>query len=268
MLENELQKIKDEMIKNIEVRDNKLINDEIKHMNDNKNVKENISNDFNKTNYNNNNIDWKNREYKRGSIHYADLSGNQGSEQGNGLEGSRPVIIIQNDIGNKFSPTVIVAVLTSKMTKAKLPIHLELDSNTYGLPKDSVILFEQIRTLDKRRLGNKISQLNSEIMEKVDNAIDISMKNLPAKTYLEKLPKDMRQYIINVLKEIKRKEIQMKEMKKDGFDNSVIKKVHDKKMNILTQFIKYCKIHELDYEKFYILNKGINEEVKSELIAL
>ena len=108
---------------------------------------------------------------KRGELYYADLSPVVGSEQG----GVRPVLVVQNDIGNKFSPTVIAAAVTSKINKAKLPTHIELPSNEYGLNKDSVILLEQIRTLDKRRLKERIGELPSDTMSKVDRAILISL---------------------------------------------------------------------------------------------
>lgn len=108
---------------------------------------------------------------KRGELYYADLSPVVGSEQG----GVRPVLVVQNDVGNKFSPTVIAAAVTSKINKAKLPTHIELPSNEYGLNKDSVILLEQIRTLDKHRLKERIGELPSETMSKVDRAILISL---------------------------------------------------------------------------------------------
>ncbi len=108
---------------------------------------------------------------KRGELYYADLSPVVGSEQG----GVRPVLVVQNDVGNKYSPTVIAAAVTSKINKAKLPTHIELPSNTYGLQKDSVILLEQIRTLDKRRLKERIGELNETTMTRVDNAILISL---------------------------------------------------------------------------------------------
>lgn len=108
---------------------------------------------------------------KRGDIFYADLSPVVGSEQG----GIRPVIIIQNDIGNKYSPTVIVAAITSQINKAKLPTHVEISSEEYGLNKDSVVLLEQIRTLDKRRLKEKIGHMSDEDMKKVDKSILISI---------------------------------------------------------------------------------------------
>ncbi len=108
---------------------------------------------------------------RRGEIYYADLSPVVGSEQG----GVRPVLIVQNDIGNKYSPTVIVAAITSQINKAKLPTHIELSASEYGLPKDSVILLEQIRTIDKKRLREKICTLSSEVMEKVNEALQISL---------------------------------------------------------------------------------------------
>lgn len=108
---------------------------------------------------------------KRGDIFYADLSPVVGSEQG----GIRPVIILQNDVGNKYSPTVIVGAITSQINKAKLPTHVEISSEEYGLNKDSVVLLEQIRTLDKRRLKEKIGHMTDSDMEKVDKALLISI---------------------------------------------------------------------------------------------
>lgn len=107
---------------------------------------------------------------KRGDIFYADLSPVVGSEQG----GIRPVLIVQNDVGNKYSPTVIAAAITSQINKAKLPTHIEISAQEYGLPKDSVILLEQIRTIDKRRLREKVDHLDDELMEKVNEALIIS----------------------------------------------------------------------------------------------
>ena len=108
---------------------------------------------------------------KRGELYYADLSTVVGSEHG----GLRPVLVVQNDVGNKYSPTVIAAAVTSKINKAKLPTHIELPSNSYGLAKDSVILLEQIRTLDKRRLKERIGELSELTMTRVDKAILISL---------------------------------------------------------------------------------------------
>ncbi|AYV69138.1 type II toxin-antitoxin system PemK/MazF family toxin [Niallia circulans] len=108
---------------------------------------------------------------KRGDVYFADLSPVVGSEQG----GVRPVLVIQNDIGNRFSPTVIIAAITAQIQKAKLPTHVEIDAKRYGFERDSVILLEQIRTIDKQRLTDKITHLDEEMMEKVDEALQISL---------------------------------------------------------------------------------------------
>lgn len=128
-----------------------------------------------------NNIDKKNRKIKsernnnnmnikRGDIYYADLSPVVGSEQG----GLRPILIIQNDVGNRHSPTVIAAAITSRMGKTRLPTHIDIHAEDVGLAKDSVILLEQIRTLDKRRLKEKMGHLDEDMMVAVNNAIAVS----------------------------------------------------------------------------------------------
>jgi mRNA interferase MazF len=108
---------------------------------------------------------------KRGDIFFADLSPVVGSEQG----GFRPVLVIQNDIGNRFSPTVIVAAITAQIQKAKLPTHIEIPAERYGLERDSVILLEQIRTIDKQRLTDKITHLDEQMMRMVNEGIQISL---------------------------------------------------------------------------------------------
>ena len=107
---------------------------------------------------------------KRGDIYYADLSPVVGSEQG----GLRPVLIIQNDVGNRYSPTVIAAAITSKMDQTKLPTHIDVYAEKVGLAKNSVILLEQVRTLDKRRLKEKMGHLDDEVMSAVNSAIAVS----------------------------------------------------------------------------------------------
>ena len=109
---------------------------------------------------------------KRGDIYYADLRPVVGSEQG----GVRPVLVIQNDIGNRHSPTVICAAITSKMNKAKLPTHVELDTRRCNMVKDSVILLEQLRTSDKQRLKEKICHIDSDLLERVNQALKISLE--------------------------------------------------------------------------------------------
>ena len=109
---------------------------------------------------------------RRGDVYYADLRPVVGSEQG----GIRPVLIIQNDVGNKHSPTVICAAITSKMNKAKLPTHVELSAKQCDMVKDSVILLEQLRTIDKKRLKEKVCHLDNTILEKIDSALKISLE--------------------------------------------------------------------------------------------
>lgn len=108
---------------------------------------------------------------KRGELYYADLSPVVGSEQG----GIRPVLIVQNNVGNKYSPTIIAAAVTSQLDKAKLPTHIALEAGKYGLPKSSVVLLEQIRTLDKKRLKEKIGELPTGLMSKVNEALLVSL---------------------------------------------------------------------------------------------
>ena len=106
----------------------------------------------------------------RGEVYFAQLSPVQGSEQG----GIRPVLVVQNDVGNRYSPTVIAAAITSRINKAHLPTHIEIDSRDFGLTKESVILLEQIRTIDKKRLREKIGHLDDEKMKSVNEALNIS----------------------------------------------------------------------------------------------
>lgn len=111
-------------------------------------------------------------ELKRGDIYYADLRPVIGSEQG----GIRPVLIVQNDIGNRHSPTIICAAITSKLNKAKLPTHIELNAGKYDMVKDSVILLEQLRTIDKKRLKDKVCHLDEDIMREVNRGLMVSLE--------------------------------------------------------------------------------------------
>lgn len=111
-------------------------------------------------------------QIRRGDIYYADLSPVIGSEQG----GIRPVLVIQNDVGNKHSPTIICAAITSKMNKAKLPTHIEISARRYQIVKNSVVLLEQIRTIDKQRLREYVCHVDKELMNKVENALRISLE--------------------------------------------------------------------------------------------
>lgn len=108
---------------------------------------------------------------KRGEIYYADLNPVVGSEQG----GIRPIVVLQNDVGNKYSPTVIAAATTSRLTKAKLPTHIELSHDATPMPKDSVVLLEQIRTIDKSRIKEKIGELSPDVMQRINDALLLSL---------------------------------------------------------------------------------------------
>ena len=110
-------------------------------------------------------------EIRRGEVYYADLSPVVGSEQG----GVRPIVVLQNNVGNKYSPTIIVAAITSQLSKAKIPTHIELPASDYYLPKDSVVLLEQSRTIDKTRLKEKITAIDGQKMEEINRAILISL---------------------------------------------------------------------------------------------
>lgn len=112
-----------------------------------------------------------NYKVKRGEVYYANLGKGEGSEQ----SGKRPVLVIQNDIGNKYSPTVIIAAITSQMTKTKIPTHVKINGLEYGLPKDSIVLLEQIRTIDKKRLDSFVGKLDDKIMNYVDRSCQISI---------------------------------------------------------------------------------------------
>lgn len=109
---------------------------------------------------------------RRGDVYYADLRPVVGSEQG----GIRPVLIVQNDVGNKHSPTVIIAAITSKMNKAKLPTHIELNAKEFDMDKDSVVLLEQLRTIDKKRLRDKVCHLEGDVMRMIDRALMVSLE--------------------------------------------------------------------------------------------
>ncbi|MBR5453062.1 MAG: type II toxin-antitoxin system PemK/MazF family toxin [Clostridia bacterium] len=110
-------------------------------------------------------------EVKRGDIYYADLSPVVGSEQG----GLRPVLIVQNDVGNRYSPTVIAAAITSRLDKSRLPTHIDIHGDRAGLSRDSVVLLEQMRTLDKRRLKEKMGHLDDSAMDEINTAISVSL---------------------------------------------------------------------------------------------
>ena len=181
----------------------------------------------------------------RGEIFYADINGNIGSEQG----GIRPVLVVQNDIGNTYSPTTIVVMLTSELGKAKLPTHIELSSALHGLASDSVALFEQIRTIDKKRLREKICKLDELTMEKVDKALLVAIMAHKSRQPIDRLPNTMQQIINRKLDNIYHYEglLNSKDFKTPNFEQ-MCRMEYDL---CLEDLKVYCKRKDLRYEDYY-----------------
>ena len=198
------------------------------------------------------NVNHSNKPVTWGSIYYANLNGGQGSEQ----NGVRPVIVIQNDIGNNFSPTVIIACITSKMTKAKLPTHVEISG--YGLEKDSVILMETVRQIDKRRLMTYIGKVDDvEIIIKIERAIRINTcRRVGHET---RVRKDIKQYIYNCLNKIENYNTTITTLKELNINSD---DVEDKKFMEENNLMCYCNDNNVNYNnivKDYMLAR---EEVQ------
>lgn len=171
---------------------------------------------------------------KRGDIYYADLGEGKGSEQG----GSRPVLVIQNNIGNKFSPTVIVAAITSSNGKTNIPTHVELNSNC-GLPKNSIVLLEQIRTIDKRRLSDKIGRLDSRTMDYIDRSskISLGLEDIKFNEY----------YIYERINEIKK----LDKIINNYSDNDFLLDIEElRRIRLMGEIISYCDIFSIDCKKY------------------
>lgn len=203
-------------------------------------------------------IDLKN--IKRGEVLNVILNGSQGSEQG----GERPVVVIQNNIGNTYSPTIIVACITSQLTKAKLPTHVELDKDKYGLKYDSIVLCEQLRTLDKRtRIKERITMLDEFTINKIDKALRISLdledkeKNRIKQNEnpLNKLDFHEKEKIETILKDIYDYENIIEKSHNEG----LIRHLRNERDSLLYRFRRVCKNNNLDHQKVY-------ENVKFETI--
>jgi len=257
---NTLQMLKEQLVQDIKVEVKNIDTDkQIKQVRveintNEKNLHSNI--DKGVVMYNTNTKSSNKILVKRAEVFWADLGfNNQGSEQ----NGIRPVVIIQNDVGNVYSPTTIVAVITSKMTKAKLPVHIELPKEIYSeMPQDSVILFEQIRTLDKRRLKDKICQLDDILMHKIDKALGTSVgitiaepklkKELKEKTSLAKLPQQFQKYLINSFKMINTYEITIETMKINNVQIEAIDLIEDQKFREENGLMCYCDENKINYD--------------------
>lgn len=188
---------------------------------------------------------------KRGDIFYADLSPVVGSEQG----GVRPVLVIQNNIGNKHSPTVMVAAITSQINKAKLPTHIEINAKQYGLPKDSVILLEQVRTIDKKRLTERIGICKDEIIiKKIEKAIRIQTGMMQ--------PKENLNYINSLKKKILDLDLIIKKCKSRGlnYDDEITEKIF-----LIAELKIYCDEYCIDYRRFI---KNTNKIISNNKFSL
>jgi mRNA interferase MazF len=189
------------------------------------------------------------KKLKRGDIVWVDLRTNVGSEQSSD-ENGRPVVIIQNDIGNEYSPTIITACITSQLSKKKLPIHVEVPSDNNGLSKNSVVLTEQIMTLDKKkRILRKTGSLNEITMAKIDRALSISIFPIKEKTPLEKLPRWIRNVIIRKIENIHSFERAWLNSKTN---NQSFKSMCLKERELcLLDLEEFCSDNELNYRDYY-----------------
>ncbi|NFH01581.1 type II toxin-antitoxin system PemK/MazF family toxin [Clostridium botulinum] len=180
-------------------------------------------------------------DIKRGDIHFANLTGVIGSEQG----GIRPVICLSNDIGNTYSPTVIVATITSQQTKAKIPTHVNISG--YGLKEDSIVLLEQIRTIDKRRLKGYIGHADELAMRKIDKAKEIATSDIKPKNTLERLYPEMRRYIVSKLKMIETYILTLDTLNQIKGDYNTINLIEDELFKEKNSLKYYCNKNKINY---------------------
>jgi len=259
-----LLRMKEQMVQEIKV-EVKDIDTGIKEIRvevntNNKNLHSNINKDIaiDKINYNKTDESRINlREIKRGDVVWVKLFGSVGSEQGSDEYG-RPCVCIQNNVGNTFAPTIIVACITSQQTKTKLPTHVEISScEKYGLTKDSVVLLEQIRTLDKKlRIVRKSGHLDEIVMKKINKALAISIGEMEEKTPLEKLPQGLRIKIEEMLEDVHIYEKAISKSKNE----SLISHLIGEREAFLLSLQKFCESNKLNYKDYYTMyrpKKGI-----------
>jgi len=263
-----LLRMKEQMVQDIKVEVKDIdVNRQIKQVRVEINTNdENLHNNIDKgvviDRINYNRQERKQIEVKYGDIYWARLDGGvEGSEQG----GIRPVINIQNPVGSKHSPTIIVAIITTSMTKAKLPTHEEISG--YGLPKDSVVLLEQIRTIDKSRLKGYIGHVDEIKMKKIDRAKNISTSNYKQKNTLERLPVEIQKYLINNLKMIDTYMVTIETMKINNVPVNAIDLIEDRKFMEENGLRCYCDKNRINYDIVYNNYIEIIKE-KEESIAL
>lgn len=205
-----------------------------------------------KTNYKEQSIDLENLQW--GDVLYVNLDqSGVGSEQ----RGIRYAVVIQNDVGNKYSPTVIVAFITSQITKAKLPlVHVEIKANNFGLPKDSVVLLEQIRTLDKKRIIKRVGRLDEITSIKIEKALQNSTRRkLEKKSSLDRLPKYIQSVIYNKLNSITNIEKTISDVKNEN----LIKHLLSEREAYLLSLQKICEENNINYKEYYVMYKKEEE---------
>ncbi|OSA95729.1 UNVERIFIED_ORG: hypothetical protein B2H93_04725 [Clostridium botulinum] len=178
---------------------------------------------------------------KRGDIFFANLTGEVGSEQG----GIRPVVCLSNDIGNTYSSTVIIATITSKQTKAKIPTHVDIIG--YGLKEDSIVLLEQIRAIDKRRYLSYIGHADELMMRKIDKAKEIATSAIKPKNTLERLYPEMRKYIVSKLKMIETYTLTLDTLNQVKGDFNTINLIEDEKFREINSLKYYCNKNKISY---------------------
>lgn len=202
----------------------------------------------------NNNVDYKN--IKRGDVLYVDLNKNGVDAVGSEQSGIRYSICLQNNIGNKFSPTIIVALVTSKLTKSRIPTHVEIPAGNFGLPKDSIVMLEQIRTLDKKRIVKNVGTVDDITLLRIDRAKDISLGDLKPKSPLEKLPRSIQNEINKTIKKI----YGCDDILEDSNNKDLISHLSKERKILLNHLERICSSYELRYEDYY-LKQGKGENV-------
>lgn len=190
-------------------------------------------------------MDAGNENIKRGDIYYADLGIGQGSEQ----KGVRPVLVIQNNVGNKFSPTIIIAAITSQLNKANIPTHVDLSLSSCNLPKNSTVLLEQIRTIDKKRLGAKLGKLDDNTMSLIDKSSKISIGLLEVKSDNGRFNED---YITERQYKISRLNILISKYKSVQFDTMI---QEYERIVVMGEIITYCNSFNRDPKHYLENNK-------------
>jgi len=207
------------------------------------------------------------RILNRGAIYWADHSGNVGSEQ----SGMRPVIIIQNNIGNKFSPTVIVVSITSQIHKAKLPTHFEIPKNKYnGIVSDSVVLGEQVRTMDKRRIGDFIGYLDKDDMKSLDEILEVSLNLNKQENKPKEISKELKEKIKNMIQQLGFIDGYIKATLEMTNDASMITEKYIERHTLICELEDVCKENNLNVFDYYdkdVINNSNTYNVKDCLVG-